>query len=152
MVLNITKSTYRKGNRVVSTPPEPFSSQNEPIEGPEQPVTPETPEQPSQKGEAYYPASTFPQVQVDETHGGPLGCCLGVVVGLLLTMLIMFSISLALSNGGFLGVATLPVSLIGGIIGGFLGWRIGHAIYRVYEAPVVRDKRPKKPQTKRKRA
>jgi hypothetical protein len=89
-----------------------------------------------------YPASTLPpEAQDAETHGGPLGCCLGVVVGLLLTMLVMLGISILLANGGFLGAATLPVDLLGGVICGYVGWRIGQRVYRVYEPPVVVDKR-----------
>jgi hypothetical protein len=100
----------------------------------------EQPEQPS----VTYPASTFPQETQDETHGGPLGCCLGTVVGLLLTMLVMVGASLLLANGAFLGAATLPVDLLGGAICGYLGWRIGQRVYRVYEQPIVIDKRRRK--------
>ncbi len=100
----------------------------------------EQPEQPS----VAYPASTFPQETQDETHGGPLGCCLGTIVGLLLTMLVMVGASLLLANGAFLGAATLPVDLLGGAICGYLGWRLGQRVYRVYEQPIVIDKRRRK--------
>jgi hypothetical protein len=99
----------------------------------------------SEQEPATYPASTFPQeTQDEETHGGPLGCCLGVVVGLFLTMLVLVGISILLSNGAFLGAATLPVVLLGGAVCGYLGWRIGQRVYRVYEPPVVIDKRIRK--------
>lgn len=68
-----------------------------------------------------------------DTNGGPLGCCLGVVVGLLLTFAIMLTTSVLLANGGYLGIATLPVALLGAAICGFLGWIIGKRFYREYE-------------------
>jgi len=68
-----------------------------------------------------------------ETNGGPLGCCLGIVVGLLLTLAIILTTSILLSNGGYLGIATLPVALLGAAICGFLGWKIGKRFYREYE-------------------
>jgi hypothetical protein len=133
----------------VSTPPSSSSSfENEhttEAESQEVPTTPPPSEQdqPEQPPIAY-PASTFPQEAQGEMHGGPLGCCLGVVVGLFLTMLIIVGISLLLANGAFLGAATLPVDLLGGAICGYLGWRIGQRVYRVYEQPVVIDKRRRK--------
>lgn len=132
----------------MSTPSPSSSSENEHIaetEGQEVPTTPPPAEQDqSEQPATTYPASTFPQEASDETHGGPLGCCLGTVVGLLLTMLVMLGISILLSNGAFLGAATLPVDLLGGVICGYLGWRIGQRIYRVYEQPIVVDKRRRK--------
>ncbi|HZO72160.1 MAG TPA: hypothetical protein VFB60_08145 [Ktedonobacteraceae bacterium] len=68
-----------------------------------------------------------------ETNGGPLGCCLGIVVGLLLTLAIILTTSILLSNGGYLGIATLPVALLGAALCGFLGWKIGKRFYREYE-------------------
>lgn len=116
----------------------PPSEQDQPEQSP--PAEQEQPEE----APVTYPASTLPPEAQGETHGGPLGCCLGVVVGLFLTMLIMVGISILLSNGAFLGAATLPVDLLGGAICGFLGWRIGQRVYRVYEQPVVIDKRRRK--------
>jgi hypothetical protein len=120
------EGTAEIASQEVSTTPPPA----EPDES-EQPVT--------------YPTSTLPpEAQDEETHGGPLGCCLGTVVGLLLTMLVMLGISILLANGAFLGAATLPVDLLGGAVCGYIGWRIGQKIYRVYEPPVVIDKRRRK--------
>jgi hypothetical protein len=117
------RTAETESQEVSATPPPAEQSEPEP-----EPVT--------------YPTSTLPpEAQEAETHGGPLGCCLGVVVGLLLTMLVMLGISILLSNGGFLGAATLPVDLLGGVVCGYLGWRIGQRVYRVYEPPVVIDKR-----------
>ncbi len=91
-----------------------------------------------------YPASTLPQEAQGEAHGGPLGCCLGTVAGLLLTLLLIMGVSLLLTNGGYLGVATLPVALLGGVLGGVLGWQVGKRLYREYEQPVVVDRRRRK--------
>ena len=146
----------RKKNIIVSNTPEPFPSQNNHLEEAEQPLDEEQPEkigeEPSDEEVVIerYPVSTLPPVENDEAHGGPLGCCLGVVVGLFLTMLLMLGISLALSNGGYLGLATAPIALLGGVIGGYFGWRIGKAVYRVYETPVFIDKRRKKRSARKK--
>ena len=77
--------------------------------------------------------SMLPPEAQGEAHGGPLGCCLGVVVGLLLTFAIMLTTSILLSSGSYLGPATLPVPLLGAAICGFLGWKIGKRLYREYE-------------------
>jgi hypothetical protein len=77
--------------------------------------------------------STLPPEAQGETNGGPLGCCLGTVAGLFLTLLVLLSISIAIGNGGYLGWATGPVALIGALGGGYTGWRIGKLIYREYE-------------------
>ena len=72
-------------------------------------------------------------------HGGPLGCCLGLVVGVFLTALLMTIASVALGNGGFLGVATVPVLAVGTILCGYFGWKIGKKLYREYDTSVVND-------------
>lgn len=79
------------------------------------------------------PEQILPPEAQGEAHGGPLGCCLGTIVGLLLTFLLITGISISLSNGGFLGFATFPGAMIGAIFGGFCGWKIGKLIYREYE-------------------
>ena len=98
------------------------------------------------------PESTLPPEAQGETNGGPLGCCLGTVVGLLLTTLLITAVSLSLANGGFLGGATLPIALLGALVGGYFGWRIGKKIYKEYEPPIIKERRPQarvKPKTKR---
>lgn len=75
------------------------------------------------------------------TNGGPLGCCLGVVVGIFLTALVITAVSVALRNGGYLSFGTLPILLIGAIVCGYFGWKIGKKVYREYEIPVVKDRR-----------
>jgi hypothetical protein len=84
---------------------------------------------------------TLPPEAQGEANGGPLGCCLGVVVGLFLTFTLITLGSVLIHNGGYLGVATVPTGAIGGIIGGFLGWKIGKAIYHEYDLSPERRKR-----------
>jgi hypothetical protein len=86
-------------------------------------------------------AETLPPEAQGEANGGPLGCCLGVVVGLFLTFTLITLVSVLIHNGGYLGVATVPTGTIGGIIGGFLGWKIGKAIYHEYDLSPERRKR-----------
>ena len=85
--------------------------------------------------------STLPPEARGETNGGPLGCCLGTVAGLFLTLAIILLISLGIGNGGYLGWATGLVALLGAIIGGYVGWRIGKRIYREYELSPQRKER-----------
>ena len=86
-----------------------------------------------------------------ETNGGPLGCCLGTGVGLFLTALLLLGLSILLSNGGVLNVATIPVFLVGTIAGGYLGWKVGKRVYKEYQPPVVKRPYRGTPAKKRKR-
>jgi len=97
------------------------------------------------------PEASLPPEAQGETHGGPLGCCLGTVVGLLLTALLLLGMSILLSNGGALSFATIPVIILGTIIGGYSGWRIGKRVYKEYEPPVVKRQYRGTPTKKKKR-
>ncbi len=92
-------------------------------------------------------AALPPEAQ-GEANGGPLGCCLGTVVGLLLTFLLITSTSVFLANGGFLGFATIPGTIIGACVGGYLGWKIGKRVYKEYDPPVVKQRGRKAKGTK----
>ncbi len=94
---------------------------------------------------------TLPPEAQGETNGGPLGCCLGTVVGILLTALLLLGISILFSNGGLLGFATLPVFLLGAIVCGYFGWKIGKRVYKEYEPPIVKRQYRATPAKKRKR-
>ena len=73
-----------------------------------------------------------------ETNGGPLGCCLGTILGLFLAFALVTGLSILIANGGtFL---TIPVVLLGACVGGYLGWRIGKRVYKEYEPPVVKQR------------
>jgi hypothetical protein len=130
----------------VSIPSDSFSSENEqniqpdnqrvPLDAREEaPGVAETePEVVAQANEtAPTPEPMLPPEAQGEANGGPLGCCLGVVVGLLLTFFVITIISVTIQNGGYLGAATAPIGILGGIVGGFLGWKVGKAIYHEYE-------------------
>lgn len=104
----------------------------------EQIVQPEETLQPEEIQDAPAPEEELPPEAQGETNGGPLGCCLGMVVGLLLTAMLITTLSVILSNGGYLSFATLPTMLLGSILCGYFGWKIGKRVYREYEPPVVK--------------
>jgi hypothetical protein len=77
-----------------------------------------------------------------ETNGGPLGCCLGVTVGLLLSLTIavlsrLYADPLAQVFHGSLSISVrivMSIFAIGGaILFGYIGWKIGKRAYREYE-------------------
>lgn len=77
-----------------------------------------------------------------ETNGGPLGCCLGVAVGLLLSLTIailsrLYADPLAQVFHGNLSISVRIVMLIfaigGAMLFGYIGWKIGKRVYREYE-------------------
>jgi hypothetical protein len=82
------------------------------------------------------PEAALPPEAQGEPNGGPLGCCLGTVVGIFLAFALVTGLSLVIANGGtFL---TVPIVLLGACAGGYLGWRVGKRIYKEYEPPVVK--------------
>ncbi len=123
----------------MSTPSDAFSEQNMQPDEDQAEVVEEMPV--ATDAEPPISEETLPPEAQGEANGGPLGCCLGVVVGLFLTFSLITLVSVLIHNGGYLGVATIPTGAIGGIIGGFLGWKIGQAIYHEYELSPERRKR-----------
>jgi len=111
----------------------------------DQPKTVE--EKPSQ------PAETLPPEAQGEVNGGPLGCCLGVTIGLLLSLsLIILSYVFADPlRGLFQGNDTLLGLLVRILMGllafalaiffGVLGWRLGKRFFREYEPPAVKERK-----------
>ena len=88
-------------------------------------------------GEAQLP----PEAQ-GETNGGPLGCCLGVTVGLLLSLTVailsrfyadplaqVFHSSLSIT----VRIVMSMVAIAGAALFGYVGWKIGKRLYREYE-------------------
>ena len=82
-----------------------------------------------------------PQAQ-GETNGGPLGCCLGVTVGLLLSLTVailsrLYADPLAQVFHGGLSITVRIVMSIFAIaaaaVFGYVGWKIGKRLYREYE-------------------
>jgi hypothetical protein len=97
---------------------------------------------------------SVPPIAVYETNGGPLGCCLGAVVGILISLLlgligfghvtanvIVFLIHVDAATN--IRVATAFFSLLGAALGGYVGWKVGKRLYREYEPPVIKDRRSK---------
>ncbi len=82
-----------------------------------------------------------PEAQGD-VNGGPLGCCLGITIGLLLSLSLVFFSYLGISplrlwlGTGLsitLRVLLVIVALAAVIICGRAGWRIGKKAYREYQ-------------------
>jgi uncharacterized protein YacL len=82
-----------------------------------------------------------PEAQ-EEVNGGPLGCCLGVTIGLLLSLIVailsrLYADPLAqLLHGGLsitVRVIMSIVAIVGAIVFGYFGWKIGKHMYREYE-------------------
>ena len=105
---------------------------------------------PEEKEEAQLP----PEAQ-GEVNGGPLGCCLGTTMGLLLSISIallsrFYADPLAhlLGSAGVLGIVArifmALVALVAVCICGYFGWRIGKSVYREYDPPVVPEVRKTK--------
>jgi hypothetical protein len=93
-----------------------------------------------------------------EVNGGPLGCCLGVTVGVILSLTLAVFGRLYLANPVaailhnpllvliLLRVAMALLTLAAAILCGYFGWKLGKRFFREYEPPVVpvRERRPKR--------
>jgi hypothetical protein len=95
----------------------------------------------------------LPAEAQSQTNGGPLGCCLGVTVGLLLSLSIvilsrLYATPLAGALHGWLAFTVRAVLIVVGIIAaivfGYLGWRIGARVYREYELSPQQKERLKR--------
>ena len=135
---------------------EPMSADN-PEDSSEVPVLPLTDqsgveEQPSDPPPPSSPEPSLPPEAQGEVNGGPLGCCLGVTLGLVAALSVgvigrLYANDLlpALHNALLILVLIRIAMAICGIaamiIFGYFGWKIGKRIYREYDSPVVKDKR-----------
>jgi hypothetical protein len=111
------------------------------------------------------PEAQLPPEARGETNGGPLGCCLGITIGLLFSIfigVIGFGHNLAYVLGLVLPfnaltdirLATGLIALIGTVLFAYFGWKIGKRIYREYEPPVIKvrsKKRKSRPKAKKPR-
>jgi len=97
------------------------------------------------------PESLLPPEAQGETNGGPLGCCLGVTAGILLSLLlgliglghlIMVPLSGIIHTDAItnIRIATGFFAFIGAILGGYFGWKIGKRVYREYDSPVIKKR------------
>jgi len=98
------------------------------------------------------PEAALPPEALGETNGGPLGCCFGVIVGLVLSLVVVIASRLygdplaQLLQGNLsivVRIVTVLFAIAGVIIFGYFGWKIGRKLYRDYEPPVVKDRRRK---------
>jgi uncharacterized protein YcfJ len=87
-----------------------------------------------------------------EMNGGPLGCCMGMTIGILVCFAIGLvglgqvtaNILVALIHADALTdirVATGFFTVIGAVVGGFVGWKIGKRIYREYDMSARQQER-----------
>jgi hypothetical protein len=94
-----------------------------------------------------------------ELNGGPLGCCLGVAIGLVISLSIAVvgrlyaNDLLPILHSPLLVLILLRVAmgiaaLAAAIMCGYFGWKIGKRLYREYEAPVINYRRFKKSKAK----
>jgi uncharacterized membrane protein YdbT with pleckstrin-like domain len=116
--------------------------------------------QPGEPVSADISSSTLPLEAQGETNGGPLGCCLGVTVGLLLSLSIavlsrLYADQLAQIFSSWLSlvvrVVMILIALAAIIVCGYFGWKIGRNAYREYDPPVVKDRRRRRPVARVKR-
>ena len=115
-------------------------------EEPEQPVPVEE-EQPLPVS----PEALLPPEARGEANGGPLGCCLGVTIGLLFSLFIgvigfghnfayLLRFVLPFDALTDIRLATGCIALLGTVLFGYFGWKIGRRIYREYEPPVIKNR------------
>jgi hypothetical protein len=126
---------------------------------PSDPPAEEEPEQPGPVEEEQplpvSPEALLPPEARGETNGGPLGCCLGVTIGLLFSLFIgvigfghnfayLLRFVLPFDALTDIRLATGCIALIGTVLFGYFGWKIGRRIYREYEPPVIKNRSRKR--------
>ncbi|MBA2285580.1 MAG: hypothetical protein H0W02_08865 [Ktedonobacteraceae bacterium] len=86
--------------------------------------------------------STLPPEAQADVNGGPLGCCLGVTVGMFLSLIVaviarVYGDPLShILNGALLANVRIIMGctlVSAAIICGYIGWKIGKRLYREYE-------------------
>jgi hypothetical protein len=88
------------------------------------------------------PAAQLPPEAQGEVNGGPLGCCLGVTIGLLLSLSVavlsrfyadplaqVFHSNLSITVRIVMSILAIACA----VLFGFVGWKIGKRLYREYE-------------------
>ena len=88
------------------------------------------------------PAAQLPPEAQGEVNGGPLGCCLGVTIGLVLSLTVailsrFYADPLAQVFHSNLSITVRIVmsilAIASAVLFGFIGWKIGKRLYRDYE-------------------
>jgi hypothetical protein len=130
-----------ESNKAIMMPfmpqPEHENDQPEQQQNPaeDQPVEEESPAPPSE------PEAPLPPEARGNVNGGPLGCCFGVSMGLLLSAGIA-SLSIPVISHFFAGhgllallaqILVIVLVVVGFFLLGFLGWKIGRRVFREYE-------------------
>ncbi len=118
----------------------------------EQPGPPSSSAESPEPQEAQASQEPLPPEAQGEVNGGPLGCCLGVAVGLVISLSV--AVIGRIYANGLLPVFHSPLLILillrivmvicgiaGAIIFGYLGWKIGKRLYREYEPPVIKPRR-----------
>ncbi|HEX6552513.1 MAG TPA: hypothetical protein VF026_07110 [Ktedonobacteraceae bacterium] len=98
------------------------------------------------------PEIVLPTMAQYETNGGPLGCCMGIVVGVLISLLlgiigfgrvtaniIVFLVHVDPATN--IRIATALFTVIGTVLGGYIGWKVGKRLYREYELSPKRQQK-----------
>ena len=91
--------------------------------------------------EASTPTEQVPPEARGDVNGGPLGCCFGLSMGLLISAGIA-SLSIPVISHFFAGrgllalltqILVIVLVVVGFFLLGFLGWKIGRRVFREYE-------------------
>ena len=99
------------------------------------------PEEEESPSAASAPEAQLPPQARRDVNGGPLGCCFGVSMGLLLSAGIA-SLSIPVISHFFAGrgllaltiqILVIVLAVAGFILPGYIGWKIGRRIFREYE-------------------
>jgi hypothetical protein len=98
------------------------------------------------------PEIVLPTMAQYETNGGPLGCCMGIVVGVLISLLlgvigfgrvtanvIVFLVHVDPATN--IRIATALFTVIGAVLGGYIGWKVGRRLYREYDLSPKRQQK-----------
>lgn len=99
------------------------------------------------------PEDMLPPEAQGEVNGGPLGCCLGVTMGLFLSLSLailsrFYSDPLAAFFQHNYGLMGLIIRILMGVLAvvlaivcGRFGWKLGKRFYREYEPPVTKERK-----------
>ena len=95
------------------------------------------------------PALELPPEAQGDVNGGPLGCCFGVSMGLLLSAGIA-SLSIPVISHFFAGrgllalliqILVIVLAIVLFFLLGFVGWKIGRKVFREYEPSPARQRK-----------
>lgn len=142
-------------NVMSTNTPDEFEPDSSPVPDEEtQAAEPSTPqEEQATEEETPFTKDALPPEAQGETNGGPLGCCLGTAIGMLLSLSLAIFSRLyvaplgALFHGNY-GLLGLLVRILMGllilvlaILFGYIGWKLGKRFYREYEPPVIKERK-----------